>query len=193
MSITLTYNFNTQPPTTGVGSWNGVPIAGLSACSQNTLWRSGALCSNAGYWEQSANCQVSSRYFGEAQIYLYYPGLKFSEVTVGIQVDHAYIPPGGQNSVLQLRQDDDLVGPTTLLDTHTFTIISDDTDLSCQDIVLTPTPSPSGDNYLILYLGIWGSANIGVDPEVEARVTSVEIVKPVGLRPSAGGIPEAII
>lgn len=171
---TIRFDFDTQPPATGIGSWSGVPLPGLSSCVFNTLWQTG------GYWEMTDSCEVLSRFYGECLLWLHLPGLKFDEARISVTIDHAYPPPGGQNSILQIRTDDDLFG-STLHDTYTFSVVSDDTDLGTQEIVLTPA-SVVGDNYAIIYLGVWGSSDTVNDPEVVARINSVEFVNSDELR-----------
>lgn len=159
----------------GEDGWTGSPFPALaSICAKNSFWHGDALCSQDGYWQHDeAACQLGSptRYVQECMLWLNAPGLDYDKVLVGVQADHLYVT-GADDLICRVISSPDLISWTEEA-RYNFSASGDDEDFGCQEITLTPAAVVS-DNYITLQLVVYGSTNIGVDPEPEARITYAE-------------------
>lgn len=159
--------------------WTGQPLVGINTCATyNSLRYGGSVCGEVGYFQHSqpGTCQSMSKYYEEITLWrAFFSGLRWTQARVGIQVSHAYIPPGGQNSILKAYSDTDLISPFTTEDTYTFSITVDDTSLDCQEVALTPAAAVTNP-FIIIYLGIWGgTVGVATTPVVQIRYLEFDV------------------
>lgn len=160
----------------GEDGWTGTPFPALaSICAKNSFWQSSALCGQVGYWEHiEPPCELGTptRYVNEVMIWLAAPGLDYDRVLVGVQADHLYVT-GADDLICRVISSPDLISWSEEA-RYDFSASGDDEDFGCQEIELLPAAVVS-DNYIALQLVVYGSTNIGVDPEPEARITYAQL------------------